>query len=65
MRNILLRLSFVIPPDLEELRALIVKADKMIYPETDLLLHLRQTLQDAEKSALMAQQLLNGKRQTR
>ncbi|XP_060765953.1 lysine (K)-specific demethylase 5Ba isoform X2 [Neoarius graeffei] len=51
--------------DLEELRALIVKADKMIYPETDLLLHLRQTLQDAEKSALMAQQLLNGKRQTR
>lgn len=65
MRNILLSLSFVIPPDLEELRALIVTAEKMMFPETDLVLHLRQTVQDAEKSALMAQQLLNGKRQTR
>lgn len=58
-------LSFVIPPDLEELRALVVEAEKMMYPEMDLLLYLRQTVQDAEKSALMAQQLLNGKRQTR
>ncbi|KAK2821365.1 hypothetical protein Q7C36_020708 [Tachysurus vachellii] len=51
--------------DLEELRALIVEAEKMMYPEMDLLLHLRQTVQGAEKSALMAQRLLNGKRQTR
>ncbi|XP_046730827.1 lysine (K)-specific demethylase 5Ba isoform X1 [Silurus meridionalis] len=51
--------------DLEELRALIVEAEKMIYPELDLLFHLKQTVNEAEKSALMAQQLLNGKRQTR
>lgn len=58
-------LSHPLPPDLEDLRTLIVEAEKKMYPETDLSRHLRQIIQDAEKSALMAQQLLNGKRQTR
>uniref|UniRef100_A0A3B4E1W0 [histone H3]-trimethyl-L-lysine(4) demethylase n=1 Tax=Pygocentrus nattereri TaxID=42514 RepID=A0A3B4E1W0_PYGNA len=51
--------------NLEDLRALVVEAEKKTYPEMDLLRHLRQIIQDAEKSASMAQQLLNGKRQTR
>ncbi|XP_036415600.1 lysine (K)-specific demethylase 5Ba isoform X1 [Colossoma macropomum] len=51
--------------DLEDLRALVVEAEKKMYPEMDLLRHLRQIIQDAEKSASVAQQLLNGKRQTR
>ncbi|KAI7795195.1 lysine (K)-specific demethylase 5Ba [Triplophysa rosa] len=51
--------------DLEDLRSLIVEAEKKMYPETDLLNHLRQVIQNAERSASMAQQLLNGKRQTR
>uniref|UniRef100_W5LRD3 [histone H3]-trimethyl-L-lysine(4) demethylase n=1 Tax=Astyanax mexicanus TaxID=7994 RepID=W5LRD3_ASTMX len=48
-----------------DLRALMVEAEKKMYPEMDLLRHLRQIIQEAEKSAAMAQQLLNGKRQTR
>uniref|UniRef100_A0A8B9LFS1 [histone H3]-trimethyl-L-lysine(4) demethylase n=1 Tax=Astyanax mexicanus TaxID=7994 RepID=A0A8B9LFS1_ASTMX len=51
--------------DVEDLRALMVEAEKKMYPEMDLLRHLRQIIQEAEKSAAMAQQLLNGKRQTR
>ncbi|XP_066526984.1 lysine (K)-specific demethylase 5Ba [Hoplias malabaricus] len=51
--------------DLEDLRALVVEAEKKMYPETDLLRNLRQIIQEAEKNASMAQQLLNGKRQTR
>ncbi|KAK3512856.1 hypothetical protein QTP70_028920 [Hemibagrus guttatus] len=63
--NIILKADQDNKSDLEELRALIVEAERMMYPEMDLLLHLRQTVQNAEKSASMAQQLLNGKRQTR
>ncbi|RXN19500.1 lysine-specific demethylase 5B-like protein [Labeo rohita] len=51
--------------DLEELRSLIVEAEKKTYPETDLLSHLRQVIQNADRCTTMAQQLLNGKRQTR
>ncbi|XP_030632475.1 lysine (K)-specific demethylase 5Ba isoform X3 [Chanos chanos] len=51
--------------DLEELRSLIAESERKMLPDTDLLLHLRQVVQEAEKSAAMAQQLLNGKRQTR
>lgn len=35
------------------------------FPDNDLLRHLRLVTQDAEKCASVAQQLLNGKRQTR
>uniref|UniRef100_A0A8C1GT55 [histone H3]-trimethyl-L-lysine(4) demethylase n=1 Tax=Cyprinus carpio TaxID=7962 RepID=A0A8C1GT55_CYPCA len=51
--------------DLEELRSLVVEAEKKTYPETDLLSHLRQVIQNADRCTSMAQQLLNGKRQTR
>uniref|UniRef100_A0A672SVN0 [histone H3]-trimethyl-L-lysine(4) demethylase n=1 Tax=Sinocyclocheilus grahami TaxID=75366 RepID=A0A672SVN0_SINGR len=51
--------------DLEELRSLVVEAEKKSYPETDLLSHLRQVIQNADRCTSMAQQLLNGKRQTR
>uniref|UniRef100_A0A673HE83 [histone H3]-trimethyl-L-lysine(4) demethylase n=1 Tax=Sinocyclocheilus rhinocerous TaxID=307959 RepID=A0A673HE83_9TELE len=39
--------------------------EKKSYPETDLLSHLRQVIQNADRCTSMAQQLLNGKRQTR
>uniref|UniRef100_A0A8C1I289 [histone H3]-trimethyl-L-lysine(4) demethylase n=1 Tax=Cyprinus carpio carpio TaxID=630221 RepID=A0A8C1I289_CYPCA len=51
--------------DMEELRSLVVEAEKKSYPETDLLSHLRQVIQNADRCTSMAQQLLNGKRQTR
>uniref|UniRef100_A0A671PH75 [histone H3]-trimethyl-L-lysine(4) demethylase n=1 Tax=Sinocyclocheilus anshuiensis TaxID=1608454 RepID=A0A671PH75_9TELE len=51
--------------DLEELRSLVVEAEKKTYPETDLLSHLCQVIQNADRCTSMAQQLLNGKRQTR
>ncbi|XP_051767715.1 lysine (K)-specific demethylase 5Ba isoform X1 [Ctenopharyngodon idella] len=51
--------------DLEELRSLVVEAEKKMYPDTDLLCHLRQVIQNADRCTSMAQQLLNGKRQTR
>uniref|UniRef100_A0A8C1Y469 [histone H3]-trimethyl-L-lysine(4) demethylase n=1 Tax=Cyprinus carpio TaxID=7962 RepID=A0A8C1Y469_CYPCA len=47
------------------LRSLVVEAEKKTYPETDLLSHLRQVIQNADRCTSMAQQLLNGKRQTR
>uniref|UniRef100_A0A8C1FG75 [histone H3]-trimethyl-L-lysine(4) demethylase n=1 Tax=Cyprinus carpio carpio TaxID=630221 RepID=A0A8C1FG75_CYPCA len=50
---------------LKELRSLVVEAEKKSYPETDLLSHLRQVIQNADRCTSMAQQLLNGKRQTR
>uniref|UniRef100_A0A8C1GYS7 [histone H3]-trimethyl-L-lysine(4) demethylase n=1 Tax=Cyprinus carpio TaxID=7962 RepID=A0A8C1GYS7_CYPCA len=46
-------------------KKLIVEAEKKTYPETDLLSHLRQVIQNADRCTSMAQQLLNGKRQTR
>uniref|UniRef100_A0A673HEG1 [histone H3]-trimethyl-L-lysine(4) demethylase n=1 Tax=Sinocyclocheilus rhinocerous TaxID=307959 RepID=A0A673HEG1_9TELE len=51
--------------NLEELHSLVVEAEKKSYPETDLLSHLRQVIQNADRCTSMAQQLLNGKRQTR
>uniref|UniRef100_A0A673HDD9 [histone H3]-trimethyl-L-lysine(4) demethylase n=1 Tax=Sinocyclocheilus rhinocerous TaxID=307959 RepID=A0A673HDD9_9TELE len=43
----------------------VLEAEKKSYPETDLLSHLRQVIQNADRCTSMAQQLLNGKRQTR
>uniref|UniRef100_A0A8C2GUX3 [histone H3]-trimethyl-L-lysine(4) demethylase n=1 Tax=Cyprinus carpio TaxID=7962 RepID=A0A8C2GUX3_CYPCA len=51
--------------DNKKLRSLVVEAEKKSYPETDLLSHLRQVIQNADRCTSMAQQLLNGKRQTR
>uniref|UniRef100_A0A8C5C791 [histone H3]-trimethyl-L-lysine(4) demethylase n=1 Tax=Gadus morhua TaxID=8049 RepID=A0A8C5C791_GADMO len=50
---------------LEELRSLVEQAEAGAYPKTDLQRQLRALTLDAEKCASMAQQLLNGKRQTR
>uniref|UniRef100_A0A3P9AII0 [histone H3]-trimethyl-L-lysine(4) demethylase n=1 Tax=Esox lucius TaxID=8010 RepID=A0A3P9AII0_ESOLU len=50
---------------LEELRSLVEKAEVKRFPQGDLLLRLRAVTLDAEKCAVVAQQLLNGKRQTR
>lgn len=52
-------------PGLEELRSLVEEAEVKAFPQKDLLQQLRAVTQDAEKCAVMAQQLLNGKRQTR
>uniref|UniRef100_A0A673HL12 [histone H3]-trimethyl-L-lysine(4) demethylase n=1 Tax=Sinocyclocheilus rhinocerous TaxID=307959 RepID=A0A673HL12_9TELE len=43
----------------------LIEAEKKTYPETDLLSHLRQVIQNADRCTSVAQQLLNGKRQTR
>ncbi|KAL0978239.1 hypothetical protein UPYG_G00167870 [Umbra pygmaea] len=50
---------------LEELRSLVEKAEAKRFPQSDLLMQLRALTLDAEKCSVMAQQLLNGKRQTR
>ncbi|KAJ3602372.1 hypothetical protein NHX12_030129, partial [Muraenolepis orangiensis] len=50
---------------LEELRSLVEQVEAQSFPKTDLLRQLRALTLDAEKCASMAQQLLNGKRQTR
>ncbi|XP_036386380.1 lysine (K)-specific demethylase 5Ba [Megalops cyprinoides] len=50
---------------LAEFRALIQESEAKMFPDNDLLRHLRLVTQDAEKCASVAQQLLNGKRQTR
>uniref|UniRef100_A0A8C0R1W5 Lysine-specific demethylase 5B n=1 Tax=Canis lupus dingo TaxID=286419 RepID=A0A8C0R1W5_CANLU len=46
-------------------KALIEESEMKKFPDNDLLRHLRLVTQDAEKCASVAQQLLNGKRQTR
>ncbi|KAK9404648.1 lysine-specific demethylase 5B [Crotalus adamanteus] len=46
-------------------KALIEESEIRKFPDNDLLRHLRLVTQDAEKCASVAQQLLNGKRQTR
>uniref|UniRef100_A0A671Q3I8 [histone H3]-trimethyl-L-lysine(4) demethylase n=1 Tax=Sinocyclocheilus anshuiensis TaxID=1608454 RepID=A0A671Q3I8_9TELE len=46
-------------------RALLEESDEKSFPENDLLRQLRLVTQDAEKCSSVAQQLLNGKRQTR
>lgn len=50
---------------LVSLKALIEESEMKKFPDNDLLRHLRLVTQDAEKCATVAQQLLNGKRQTR
>ncbi|XP_054568880.1 lysine-specific demethylase 5B isoform X1 [Eptesicus fuscus] len=50
---------------LASLKALIEESETKKFPDNDLLRHLRLVTQDAEKCASVAQQLLNGKRQTR
>ncbi|KAJ8258050.1 hypothetical protein GJAV_G00192630 [Gymnothorax javanicus] len=46
-------------------RSLIEESEVKAFPDNDLLRHLRLVTQDAEKCSSVAQQLLNGKRQTR
>ncbi|KAG9333773.1 hypothetical protein JZ751_010216 [Albula glossodonta] len=46
-------------------RCLIEESEEKMFPDNDLLRHLRLVTQDAEKCSSVAQQLLNGKRQTR
>uniref|UniRef100_A0A671LKF7 [histone H3]-trimethyl-L-lysine(4) demethylase n=1 Tax=Sinocyclocheilus anshuiensis TaxID=1608454 RepID=A0A671LKF7_9TELE len=46
-------------------RVLLEESDEKSFPENDLLRQLRLVTQDAEKCSSVAQQLLNGKRQTR
>ncbi|XP_051525204.1 lysine-specific demethylase 5B-B-like isoform X5 [Myxocyprinus asiaticus] len=46
-------------------RSLLEESDEKSFPENDLLRQLRLVTQDAEKCSSVAQQLLNGKRQTR
>lgn len=50
---------------LEELHSLVEQAETKAFPQTSLLDQLRIVTTEADKVAVMAQQLLNGKRQTR
>lgn len=55
----------VLSSGLPVFRALIVESESKLFPDNDLLRRLRLVTQDAEKCSSVAQQLLNGKRQTR
>uniref|UniRef100_A0A3Q3KVN0 [histone H3]-trimethyl-L-lysine(4) demethylase n=1 Tax=Mastacembelus armatus TaxID=205130 RepID=A0A3Q3KVN0_9TELE len=46
-------------------RSLLAESESRLFPDNDLLRRLRLVTQDAEKCSSVAQQLLNGKRQTR
>lgn len=46
-------------------RSLLSESESKLFPDNDLLRRLRLVTQDAEKCASVAQQLLNGKKQTR
>uniref|UniRef100_A0A665TC67 [histone H3]-trimethyl-L-lysine(4) demethylase n=1 Tax=Echeneis naucrates TaxID=173247 RepID=A0A665TC67_ECHNA len=46
-------------------RSLLAESESKMFPDNDLLRRLRLVTQDAEKCSSVAQQLLNGKRQTR
>lgn len=46
-------------------RSLLAESESRLFPDSDLLRRLRLVTQDAEKCASVAQQLLNGKKQTR
>lgn len=50
---------------MEELHGLVEQAETKAFPQTSLLDQLRVVTAEADKVAAMAQQLLNGKRQTR
>lgn len=52
-------------PDLSVFHSLLEESDVNGFPDNDLLRHLRVVSQDAERCSSVAQQLLNGKRQTR
>ncbi|XP_041944652.1 lysine (K)-specific demethylase 5Ba [Alosa sapidissima] len=51
--------------DLDEFRSRMAESERKSFPDSELLQRLRVAIQEAEKSAGAAQQLLNGKRQTR
>lgn len=50
---------------LEELHSLVEQAETKAFPKSSLVDQLRSITTEADKVAVMAQQLLNGKRQTR
>lgn len=50
---------------LEELHSLVDQAETMAFPHTSLVDQLRVVTAEADKVSVIAQQLLNGKRQTR
>lgn len=50
---------------LEELHSLLEQAETSAFPKINLVDQLRTATAEADKVAVMAQQLLNGKRQTR
>lgn len=52
-------------PGLPVFRNLLAESESKTFPDNDLLRRLRVVTQDAEKCSSVAQQLLNGKRQTR
>ncbi|XP_058246004.1 lysine-specific demethylase 5B-B isoform X1 [Hemibagrus wyckioides] len=51
--------------NLSVFHSLLEESDKNSFPDNDLLRHLRVVTQDADRCTSVAQQLLNGKRQTR
>ncbi|XP_063072078.1 lysine (K)-specific demethylase 5Ba isoform X2 [Engraulis encrasicolus] len=51
--------------DVDEFRSRLAESERKSFPESDLLQRLRVAIQEADRSAGAAQQLLNGKRQTR
>lgn len=59
------KITFSLFLGLVSFKALIEESEMKKFPDNDLLRHLRLVTQDAEKCASVAQQLLNGKRQTR
>uniref|UniRef100_A0A2K5MR55 [histone H3]-trimethyl-L-lysine(4) demethylase n=1 Tax=Cercocebus atys TaxID=9531 RepID=A0A2K5MR55_CERAT len=65
MENIFSKATRLKAKCLVSFKALIEESEMKKFPDNDLLRHLRLVTQDAEKCASVAQQLLNGKRQTR
>lgn len=55
----------VLSSGLPVFRTLLAESESKLFPDNDLLRRLRLVTQDAEKCSSVAQQLLNGKRQTR
>ncbi len=58
-------ISLSIAVDVTVFRTLLEESEEKSFPGNDLLRQLRLVTQDAEKCSSVAQQLLNGKRQTR
>lgn len=55
----------VLSSGLPVFRSLLAESESKLFPDNDLLRRLRMVTQDGEKCSSVAQQLLNGKRQTR